>query len=471
MKRDAMTHPGKPEVYIRFCDTYDRRRLTEIIGQGMETLGYVPKGKVYVKPNVVFAYNTKEFGSHAFTQPEFVGASLLALSRCKDVKRVDMGENSAMGFPTRLCYKHAGYYDQLKEIRKEVIHPVGMFCIDEEPRDKVFVGGTVHDTLRLPKKMARADSAVYLPKLKSHCVSQMTGAVKLNIGICSDDERAIRHDFLLNEKIVDLLNPGYPDFIVMDAIDVGVGNEAFPSPRKLGLVIMGTNPLAVDMVGARLIGLSHEDVPYLKAAVARGFTPASIDEVTLSGDITSWVDLDARAAMLFPYDEEFHRWQDVSTELARMNSPMRFMWGPCRSGHHNHCKTGCVMGLKMFLSAMEKFNGSNAFATAKPVVFVIGDYETPIDARGHEVFMLGSCSRAIVTRAKKITSIDKCFTTAADMNLSIGHKLGMKSLTRDAGFMRDFITALFQASFNKLISGRYIQDIWHFITYGLLKRI
>jgi Domain of unknown function (DUF362) len=36
---------------------------------------------------------------------------------------------------------------------------------------------------------------VYLPKLKCHCVSTMTGAVKLNIGICSDDERAIRYDF------------------------------------------------------------------------------------------------------------------------------------------------------------------------------------------------------------------------------------------------------------------------------------
>jgi hypothetical protein len=103
MKSDAMAHPGKPEVYIRFCDTYDRRRLTEIIGQGMDALSYVPRGKVYVKPNVVFAYNTREFGSHAFTQPEFVGASLLALSSRKDVKRVDMGENSAMGFPTRLC--------------------------------------------------------------------------------------------------------------------------------------------------------------------------------------------------------------------------------------------------------------------------------------------------------------------------------------------------------------------------------
>ena len=36
---------------------------------------------------------------------------------------------------------------------------------------------------------------------------------------------------MLNEKIVDLLVAGYPDFIVMDAIDVGMGNEAWSALR------------------------------------------------------------------------------------------------------------------------------------------------------------------------------------------------------------------------------------------------
>jgi hypothetical protein len=129
------------------------------------------------------------------------------------------------------------------------------------------------------------------------------------------------------------------------------------------------------------------------------------------------------------------------------------------------------MGLKMFLSAMEKLNGSSAFSKANPVVFVIGDYNEPIDAHGEEVFLLGSCSKASITRAKKIIRIDKCFTTAADMNLSIGHRLGLKSLTLDFKFMFDFIVTLHQASARKLISGRYIQDIWYFMTHGLLKRI
>lgn len=461
----------KNTVFIKRCEEYDRDQLSKVITEGMLRLNYRPQGKVMVKPNVVFAYNTRVFGDMAYTPPPFVGASLITLSKFPGVKRIDMGENCAVGIPTRLCYKSAGYYDEMKHVRKEAGCPVGIFCMDEEPRESIFIGGMVHDNLRISRKMARADSKIYLPKLKCHCVSKMTGAVKLNIGICSDDERSIRHDFMLNEKIADLLSAGYPDFIIMDAIDVGMGNEAFPTRRKLGLVIMGTNPLAVDIVGARLLGLQAEDVPYLKATIRRGYAPECIDKVIIDGDLKSISDLDEQAKRLMPYDDEFYRWQDIEKELKRMNSPMRFMWGPYREGTVDKCLTGCVMGLKMFLGSMEKYAGPGAFAAAKATSFVIGRYEGIIDAGGEEVFLLGSCARAAIRNAKKITHLDKCFTTAGDMNLSIGHKLGMPAITRNPGFLLELAGASAMASARKLTSTRYFQDINDFLTKRLIRRI
>jgi len=437
----------------------------------MARLGYHPKGNVFVKPNVVFAYNTGVFGQLAYTAPPLVGAAVVALSKSPGAQRVDIGENCAVGFPTRLSYKCAGYYEEMRFVRERAGCPTGLFCMDEEPRDPVFVGGVVHDNLRVSRKMARADSKVYLPKLKCHCVSRMTGAVKLNIGICSDDERSIRHDFMLNEKIVDLLSAGYPDFIAMDAVDVGVGNEAFPTRRKLGLVIMGTNPLAVDLVGARLLGLGAEDVPYLQLAVNRGYTPAAVDQVAVSGDLKSLEDIDEQARRLEPYDDEFYRWQDVRKELARMNSPMRFYWGPYRAGGVEKCLTGCVMGLKMFLGAVEKFAGARAFAAAKPVSFVIGRCGESVDGRGAEVFLLGSCARADIINARRVVRLDKCFTTAGDMILSIGHRLGMPAINRDPALLADLITSAAKASARKTVSLRYLQDINHFLTKSLVRRV
>jgi hypothetical protein len=299
----------------------------------------------------------------------------------------------------------------------------------------------------------------------------MTGAVKLNIGICCDDERAIRHDFMLNEKIVDLLSVGYPDFIVMDAIEVGVGNEAMPTPRKLGLIIMGTNPLAVDLVGARLLGYNLDDVPYLKAAVNRGIKPASLSDVIIEGDLKSVSDLDEQAKKIMPYDDEYHLWQDVEKELKRLKSPMKVFWGPYNERTQEKCLTGCIMGLKMFLCAIEKFAGAEAFAKSKPVTFVVGKVEGEIDGGGNDVFLLGSCARAKIKNASKIIHIDRCFATAADMNIKIAGRLGMPAIILDPGIMSEFIGSIAVAGLKKIITGRYFQDIGYFMSRKLDKRI
>jgi uncharacterized protein (DUF362 family) len=179
-------NPNKTDnrVLVRFCEEYDQKKIQQIVTSGMQALDFQPKGNIFVKPNVVYASKNGKYGSTAYTHPEMVGGSLLALSQQTGVNRVDMGEKTAIGYPTRLSYKYAGYYKQIREIKKQTCAPVKMFCIDEDRRDRVFVGGVVHDNLRIARKMARSDSMVYLPKLKCHCVSTMTGTVKLNIGIC-----------------------------------------------------------------------------------------------------------------------------------------------------------------------------------------------------------------------------------------------------------------------------------------------
>jgi hypothetical protein len=125
----------------------------------------------------------------------------------------------------------------------------------------------------------------------------------------------------------------------------------------------------------------------------------------------------------------------------------------------------------MFLGAMERFAGAEAFAGARPVSFVIGRWDAPVDAGGEEVFLLGSCARAEITNAKKVTHLDKCFTTAGDMNLSIGHKLGMPAVTRDPTFLAHLLGATLKASARKVASKRYLQDIHHFLSKSLVRRV
>jgi uncharacterized protein (DUF362 family) len=469
--KKRITHSPENTVYLRRCEEYDREAIRAIVQEGMDTLGYEPSGKVFVKPNCVFASTGGRFGTNAHTNPDLLGATLLALGNAEKVKRVDVGENTGMRIPTRMFYKQAGYYGLIDEIKKRSRARVGLFCIDEELRDRVFIGGVVHNTVRLSRKMARADSKVYVPKLKCHNVVNVTGAVKLNIGVLSDDERAIRHDYMLIDKIVDLLKAGYPDFIVMDAIDVGVANEIIPTVRKLGLVIMGRNPVAVDIVASRLLGYEVGDVPYLKRAVERGYTPKSLKEITLAGDITTIKELDTQAKRIQPYDEEYYRWQDIPRDFKRLNTPLRFYQGYSRLDGRKTCDYGCLMGLKLFLSVFEMHGGAEAFRNAEPAVLVMGRVEEEIDARGNDVYLIGNCTEAPVKNARKIIRLEKCPATTGDMNLGIGNKLGMKSPFLAPSYLMPFVGNLLIASMMKHKNGRYLQDMANFITRDLEKRI
>jgi len=458
-------------VYLKRCEHYDAERIQSLIRDGMKKLDYIPHGKVFVKPNVVFASKVEQFGITAYTHPAVIHASLTELAGTDGVERVDMGENTGIGVPTRLNYKNADYYKEVKKVKKKAGASVSIFCIDEERRDKVFLGGVVHDNLRVARKMARSDTMVYLPKLKCHNITNMTGAVKLNIGICSDDERAIKHDFMLMDKIVDLLAVGYPDFVIMDAIDIGIANEAIPTPRKLGLLIMSRNPLAADLVGARLLGYNLEDVPYLKRAVERGYEPSRLEEVRLEGDIRSLTELDKQAERILPYDDEYVKWQDIHKEFKRLQTPIRFFWGHSRKDDKSRCKYGCIMGLKMFLSFFELYAGSEAYKRAKPAVIVIGDVAEAIDAGGQEAFLIGSCSNASITNARKITKIDKCFTTTSELNLIIGNRLGMSTPFLQPSYLAQFAYNQMVASLKKLVNLRYAQDIGYFLANTLVRKI
>ena len=88
------------KVVVKKCESYDPDVIIKIIEAGMAALDFRPRGKLFVKPNVVFASKDGQYGSTAYTDPAVVGGALLALSNADGVKRVDMGEKTAIGYHT-----------------------------------------------------------------------------------------------------------------------------------------------------------------------------------------------------------------------------------------------------------------------------------------------------------------------------------------------------------------------------------
>jgi len=74
--KKRVTHSPENTVYLKRCEEYDRNAIQAIVQEGMKALAYIPAGKVFVKPNFVFASTGGRFGTNAHTNPDLLGATL-----------------------------------------------------------------------------------------------------------------------------------------------------------------------------------------------------------------------------------------------------------------------------------------------------------------------------------------------------------------------------------------------------------
>ncbi len=77
-------------------------------------------------------------------------------------------------------------------------------------------------------------------------------------------------------------------FSLVDGIVAGEGNGPLdPTPRPAGLILAGTNPLAVDLACARLMGFDYQRIPMLQRALAKHPLPLAnfgYEDVTALSD-------------------------------------------------------------------------------------------------------------------------------------------------------------------------------------------
>jgi uncharacterized protein (DUF362 family) len=274
----------KPKVILRQCPDYDPGRISRIIAQGLEDFGLAPRvqGRVTIKPNVVFAHH--RVAPSAYTRSEFVDGLLTALeAKAAPDTRFTITEKCGAAIPTSRMLRHAGYY------RLKRTHRVRIVPIEEAKKVKVpLTRGVLHEEVHLSRDIARRDLLVYAPKLKSNVLAHgLTGSIKLNIGILCEKERMWNHNYRLDDKIVDLLEVGRPDFIVTDGIEAAVGGNQLTEPGKpLGVIILASDPLAHDVVCAHILHLDPETIGHLRQARDRGYGTLDVGGIDLQGDIT-----------------------------------------------------------------------------------------------------------------------------------------------------------------------------------------
>ena len=405
-------HIKQRKVIIRKCEAYDVAQMTTIIREAMDELGQAPRGKILIKPNVVTA--NKGYIHHSYTEPRLVESMVNVLRESDKAAQITIGESGGIAIPTRMFFTDSGYYDMGKRLGVPVVD-----FNEEETRQVDLSKGKWHKTMEVAKSLYEADYKIWMPKLKFHIVAEITNALKLNVGILTHKERFLYHDDRLNEKIVDLLEIGYPDLIVTDAVIIGKGFESSPYPVDLGALIIANDPVAVDMVAARILNYQPEQVLHLVEASRRGYGSLDFADIQVTGDI-SIEDLAQRTRGI----------ESPFQDLQRLETPVKFYEGVNRKTG-NCCYGGCICSIKGVLGTAEK-KYPGTLAAAKKGAMVMGYYRGDVIHPGETVALIGDCTDVEGRlEAGKVVRFKGCPATVKDLMMFLLRHFKIKSPAYD----------------------------------------
>lgn len=144
--------------------------------------------------------------------------------------------------------------------------------------------------INLASAYLEADKIINLPKLKTHEMMTMTCSVKNLFGAVVGTEKAGWHlkagtsldQFARLMLEIYLLKK--PALNIVDAITAMEGNgPGSGDPVAVNRLIAGVNPVAVDLVAARLAGIPPELLHVEREAVRMGLPGSSMEELEISG--------------------------------------------------------------------------------------------------------------------------------------------------------------------------------------------
>ncbi len=281
MHRPRWSSTLKSRVHIERCKAYSEDVVQAAISSGLEALGglsqYVrPGSRVLIKPNLLSARPPERAVT---THPLVVGALAAEVRRCGGVPFVGDSPAGALKGLARV-WKNTGMEDVCK---RDGIELVGFEVAGTYIRQ---AGGR---TFAISRPVLDADFVINVPKLKTHTLEVYTGAVKNMFGCVPGLGKAGWHkehpkpdEFA--EVLVDVFTLATPGLNVMDSVVAMEGpGPSSGTPRELGLLLLSTDALAMDVVACEVIGAVASEIPTNKVAASRGLGESLLSRIDVTG--------------------------------------------------------------------------------------------------------------------------------------------------------------------------------------------
>lgn len=255
-------------VYIADHQHYDRP-LEPALREGLMAAGldvaWLRGRRVLLKPNLV----EPSRGSPQMTTHPGVVLAAAAVFRDWGADVV-VGEGPGHMRDTEYALEESGLRGALDSDRLEFAD------LNYEPTVWVENRGRASalEGFYFPRTAAEADLIVSMPKLKTHHWMGVTASLKNMYGVIPGSQygwpKNVLHHAGIPQTVYDI-NASLPKTIaIVDGIECMEGDGPIMGTSKwMGLLIVGTNPTAVDATVCRLMHVDPRRIPYLQLAAGR----------------------------------------------------------------------------------------------------------------------------------------------------------------------------------------------------------
>jgi uncharacterized protein (DUF362 family) len=255
--------PGRSAVAVFKAPSYSAD-LLDLMRRGAALCGLKVRGKrVLLKPNLVEFASTAAINTHLA-----VIAAALELFRGLGAAEVLIGEGPGHRRDTIGMAEEAGYRGGIAKFDS---------LFTDLNRDDVTARHGFADMreIYLPNTALRADLIVSLAKMKTHHWAGATLSMKNFFGLVPGSvygwPKNPLHQAGIDRSIAELQRVFPRSFAIVDGIVGMEGNGPIQGvPKQSGVLVMGSDLVAVDSTCCRIMGIDPERLEYLRLTASRG---------------------------------------------------------------------------------------------------------------------------------------------------------------------------------------------------------
>lgn len=273
----------KSKVAVKGCSTYDTDVIYQKLSESIDLLGHISsfikkRDKVLIKPNMITGMDPDKGVN---THPAVVEAVVKMVLDAGGIPII--GDSPQLETATQVS-KIVGYDKIAKKYNIEIVdfvHPVSSF----------FNEGVVFKRFDVDKHILECDKIINVAKLKTHGQMVITFTVKNMYGSMVGGEKIKGHLVagesyeLFAKRLLELYHFTKPCLNILDGI---IGMEGHGpvtgSTREIGVLLVGTDGVAVDRVACEIVGIEPKSVPIFKANKELNVGNDDLENIEVMGD-------------------------------------------------------------------------------------------------------------------------------------------------------------------------------------------